>query len=350
MAEAALRAGCRYYFGYPITPQSEVPEYLSMHLPRVGGVFVQAESELAAVSMLAGASMAGARAMTSSSGPGFSLMQEGVSYMAGQEIPAVIANLMRGGPGLGNIAPSQADYFQVTRGGGHGDYRCPVLAPWSGQELCDFTMRAFELADSYRNPAVLAADGLLAQMMEPVEFPEPVDVDALPAKPWAVSGTQGGEPKLIASLNSNPRKLEAHNYKLTRKYDAITRREARHQSYLCHDAELVVAAYGTAARIAHEAVQRMRELGYKVGLFRPQTLWPFPEAGLKELVQQTHHVLVFEMCGGQMVEDVRLSIEGRAEVHFYGRPGGVIPTPAEVAHQISHHYHRAGLLKTRSKR
>ena len=347
LAEAAVRAGCRYYFGYPITPQNEVPEYMATRLPELGGTFLQAESELAAISMVMGAAMAGARAMTSSSGPGLSLMQESISYMAGQELPAVIANFMRGGPGLGNIAPAQGDYYQSTRGGGHGDYRCLVLAPASGQELCDFTCKAFELADLYRNPVMIVGDGLMGQMMEPVQLPEMLDTDALPAKPWAVCGAKERDPQIITSLHLSPRQLEAHNYKLIRKYDAITRNEVRYETYLSDDAEMLMVAYGTAARIAKEAIERMRALGFKVGLFRPMTIWPFPEDALNDLTHSIRHMLVFEMSGGQLVEDVRLSVKGQAEVHLYGRPGGVIPTPAEVAHQISHHYNRAGLVRTR---
>jgi 2-oxoglutarate ferredoxin oxidoreductase subunit alpha len=345
LAETAVRAGCRYYFGYPITPQNEVPEYLSWRLPQEGGVFVQAESELAAINMVMGAAMAGARVMTSSSGPGVSLMQEGISYLAGQELPAVIADFMRGGPGLGNIAPAQGDYFQATRCGGHGGYRCMVLAPASVQELSGFTSLAFELADKYRNPVIILADGLQGQMMEPAVLPEPVDPSALPSKPWAVSGSKGRQPKLIRSMYLPPRELEAHNYKLLRKYDAITRLEVDFETHHLEGAQMLVAAYGSAARIALSAVERMRERGLAVGLFRPKTLWPFPSEALFNLADRIKHFLVVELSNGQMLEDVRLAVEGQAKVHFYGRPGGVVPTPDEVAHQISHQFHLTGLIK-----
>ena len=343
LGEAAVLAGCRYYFGYPITPQNEVPEYMSARLLEVGGVFVQAESELASINMVIGAAMAGGRAMTSSSSPGISLMQEGVSYLAGQELPAVIANMIRGGPGLGNIAPAQSDYYQATRGGGHGDYRCIVLAPASCQELCDFTFQAFDLADKYRNPVMILGDGLQGQMMEPVEFPDPVDPDDLPKKDWTLTGARGRPSRTILSMLLAPKVLESHNYKLTRKYDAVTRNEVRWETQQCSDARLVVAAYGTAARIAGGAIRRVRQRGLKVGLFRPKTLWPFPAQPLHELTRTVRNILTFELCAGQMVEDVQLAVKGQADVKLYGRPGGVIPTPEDVAHQISHYYYGAHL-------
>ncbi|KMY67457.1 2-ketoisovalerate ferredoxin oxidoreductase [Desulfocarbo indianensis] len=345
LGEAAVRAGCRYYFGYPITPQNEVPEYLSGRLLEVGGTFVQAESELSSINMVIGAAMAGGRVMTSSSSPGISLKQEGISYLAGQEMPAVIANMIRGGPGLGNIAPAQSDYFQATRGGGHGDYRCLVLAPASCQELCDLTFSAFDLADKYRNPVMILGDGLMGQMMEPVEFPEPVDPAALPKKDWILDGAKGRPSRIILSMLLDPKRLEAHNYKLTRKYDAMTAAEQRWEEYQCDDALLVVVAYGTAARIVKGAIKRVREMGLKVGLFRPISLYPFPKEPLSRLTQRVRQVLVFEMSSGQMVEDVQIAVKSQAEVHFYGRPGGVIPTPEEVAHQISHYYHNAHLAQ-----
>ncbi len=344
LGEAAVRAGCRYYFGYPITPQNEVPEYMSGRLLQVGGTFVQAESELASINMVIGASMAGARVMTTSSSPGISLMQEGISYLAGLELPAVIVNVVRGGPGLGNIAPAQSDYFQATRGGGHGDYRTIVLAPASCQELCDLTFRAFDLADKYRNPVMILGDGMMGQMMEPVEFPEPVDPAGLPAKDWTISGAQGRPSRAILSLLLNPKVLEDHNYKLVRKYDAVTRAETDWEEYQLEDARQVVVAYGTAARIAKGAIKRVRAMGLKVGLLRPKTLWPFPEAPLKQITRIVRQLLVFEMSAGQMVEDVKMAVGGQAQVHFYGRPGGVVPTPQEVAHQISHYYYQAGFM------
>ena len=344
LGEAAVRAGCRYYFGYPITPQNEVPEYMSGRLLQVGGTFVQAESELASINMVIGASMAGARVMTSSSSPGVSLMQEGISYLAGLELPAVIANVVRGGPGLGNIAPAQSDYFQATRGGGHGDYRTIVLAPASCQELCDLTFKAFDLADKYRNPVMIMGDGMMGQMMEPVEFPEPIDLADLPAKDWTLTGAKDRPSRVILSLLLNPKVLEDHNFKLVRKYDAVTREETDWEEYMLEDARQVVVAYGTAARIAKGAIKRVRQMGLKVGLLRPKTLWPFPDKPLKDLTRVVRQLLVFEMSAGQMVEDVRLAVEGQAQVHLYGRPGGVIPTPDEVAHQISHYYYQAGLM------
>ncbi len=343
LGEAAVLAGCRYYFGYPITPQNEVPEYLSGRLLDVGGTFVQAESELASVNMVIGASMAGARVMTSSSSPGVSLKQEGISYLAGLELPAVIGNMMRGGPGLGNIAPSQSDYFQATRGGGHGDYRCIVLAPASCQELCDMTFRAFDLADKYRNPVMILGDGMIGQMMEPVEFPAAVDLATLPVKDWALTGAKGRPSRTILSLLLDPKVLENHNYKLVRKYDAVTRSETDWETHLTEDARLVVVAFGTSARIAKGAIKRVREMGLKVGLLRPKTLWPFPSQPLEELTRVVRHLLVFEMNTGQMVEDVRMAVKGQADVNFYGRPGGVVPTPEDLAHQISHYYYGAHL-------
>jgi 2-oxoglutarate ferredoxin oxidoreductase subunit alpha len=344
LGEAAVRAGCRYYFGYPITPQNEVPEYMSGRLIQVGGTFVQAESELASINMVIGAAMAGARVMTTSSSPGISLMQEGLSYLAGLELPAVIANVVRGGPGLGNIAPAQSDYFQATRGGGHGDYRTIVLAPASCQELCDLTFKAFDLADKYRNPVMIMGDGMMGQMMEPVEFPELIDPADLPVKDWTLTGAKGRPSRVILSLLLAPKVLEDHNFKLVRKYDAVVRNETDWEEYMLEDARQVVVAYGTAARIAKGAIKRVREMGLKVGLFRPKTLWPFPDKPLKELSRVVRQILVFEMSAGQMVEDVKMAVEGQAQVHLYGRPGGVIPTPDEVAHQISHYYYQAGLM------
>ena len=345
IGEAAARAGCRFYAGYPITPQNELTEYMAESMDRLDdGTFIQAESELAAVNMVIGGSMAGARAMTSSSSPGISLKQEGISFLAAQELPAVIVNTMRGGPGLGNIAPSQGDYFQATRGGGHGDYRTIVLAPASGQELADLTRTAFEYADNYRTPVLILGDGMMGQMMEPVVFPDPVDVHKLSLKPWILDGAGGKRPsRIIRSLLLDPAIEEERNWKLMRKYEMISREITRAESYMTSDAHLVVVAYGTAARIAKGAVKRVREMGLKVGLLRPVTLWPFPEHALKELSRYVKDFLVFEMSMGQMVEDVKLSIEGRSDVHFYGRPGGIISTPDEVAKIINTIYHRKHL-------
>ncbi len=300
-----------------------------------GATFIQAESELAAINMVMGASMAGVRAMTSSSSPGISLKQEGISYIAGMELPAVVVNIMRGGPGLGNIAPSQQDYFQATKGGGHGDYRAIVLAPYSGDELVTLTMKAFDLADAYRMPVILLGDGLIGQMMEPVTFPEPIDPARLPRKDWMLDGARGRDSRLIASLLLDPIQLERLNWRLARKYVAICEREAECESYLLDDAVLAVVAFGTAARIAKGAVNRVREAGLKAGLFRPITLWPFPARELRALTRTIKHILVFEMSFGQMVEDVRISVGERATVHFHGRPGGIISTPHEIADAVT---------------
>lgn len=344
IGEAAVRAGCRFYAGYPITPQNELTEYMASAMATLeDGTFIQAESELAAINMVIGAAIAGARAMTSSSSPGISLKQEGISYLAGQELPAVIVNTMRGGPGLGNIAPAQGDYFQATRGGGHGDYRNIVLAPASGQELADLTRKAFDYADKYRTPVMILGDGLMGQMMEPVEFPDPIDLRELPPKPWILNGTEGRPSRIIKSLLLDTAIEEELNWKLVRKYEMITREIARAETYLTEDAQLVVIAYGTAARIAKGAIKRVREMGLKVGLFRPITLWPFPSCILVNMSRLVRDFLVFEMSTGQMVEDVKLSLEGRSNVHFYGRPGGIISTPDEIAKVINSLYHRQKL-------
>jgi 2-oxoglutarate ferredoxin oxidoreductase subunit alpha len=331
VGEAAVRAGCRYYFGYPITPQNELPEYMSARLFEVGGSFVQAESEVASINMVLGASAVGGRVMTSSSSPGISLKQEGISYLCGQELPAVIANMMRGGPGLGNIAPSQADYFQATRGGGHGDYRMLVLAPAGNQELADLTSRAFDLADLYRNPVLLLGDGLMGQMMEPVVFQDFVDLDSLPPKDWILDGCDGRDPRAIYSLFLDPPVLYRHNLHLQEKFDRMAEKEVRYDTYRVDDAEVVVVSYGTASRIAKGAINRLRSEGHKIGLFRPITLWPFPKKELRELTSQKRKIAVFELSLGQMVEDVQMAVCERSEIYFHGIPGGVIPTPADVA-------------------
>ena len=335
IAEAATRAGCRFYAGYPITPQNELPEYMSERFAQMeDATFIQAESELAAINMVMGASMAGVRAMTSSSSPGISLKQEAISYMAGMELPAVVVNIMRGGPGLGNIAPSQQDYFQATRGGGHGGYRTIVLAPYSGQELVTLTMKAFDLADAYRTTVILLGDGLIGQMMEPVTFPDPIDPATLPQKEWVLDGARSRDSRLIVSMLLDPVQMEQFNWKLARKYEAICERETQYESYLLDDAVLAVVAFGTAARIAKGAVNRVRKAGLKVGLFRPITLWPFPGKELRALTRTIKHLLVFEMNFGQMVEDVKISVGEQARVHFHGRPGGIISTPHEIADAI----------------
>ena len=332
IGEAAVRAGCRFYAGYPITPQNALPEYLSARMVEVGGTFIQGESEIASINMLLGASAVGARVMTSSSSPGIALKQEGIAYMAGQELPAVIANMMRGGPGLGNIAPSAADYFQATRGGGNGDYRTPVLAPAGCQELAEMTFTAFDLADKYRTPVMLLGDGLMGQVMEPVLFPDFIDLENLPKKEWALTGCKGREARAIFSmLLGEQGELYKHNLELQEKYDQITAREQRWETIQMDDAEIIVVAYGTAARVAESAIEEVRAEGLAAGLFRPITLWPFPKKALRELTLKTRKMAVFELSCGQMVEDVMLSVGERAEISFYGLPGGIIPTPAEVA-------------------
>lgn len=336
IAEGAVQAGCRCFFGYPITPQNEIPEYMSVRMPEVGGVFVQSESEVAAINMVFGASACGARAMTSSSSPGISLKQEGISYLAGAELPAVIVNIQRGGPGLGNISASQADYFQATKGGGHGDYRMLVYAPSSVQEAYDLSLRAFEKADQYRNPVMILGDGVLGQMMEPVELKKP-KVRKF-EKPWALTGCKGRDPNVVKSLFMGEGELERKNYALQKKYNMMKSREPLFEEYLTDDAEMVVAAYGIAARIAKAAVKSVRDKGFKVGLIRPITLFPFPDAPFGKACGNTGKFLVIEMNLGQMVEDVRLAVNGRRQVAFYGRPGGGVPTPEELVKVIIKNY------------
>ena len=344
VAEAAIRAGCRFYFGYPITPQNETPEYMAEALSkRKDGVFIQAESELAAINMVIGGSMAGARVMTSSSSPGISLKQEGISYLAALELPAVIVNMCRGGPGLGNIAPAQSDYFQATRGGGHGDYRNIVLAPSSCQELADLTMEAFDLADMYRTPVIIFGDGMLGQMMEPVEFADHRNPRKFPLKDWTLTGAKGRPGRVIRSLILDPVLEEEHNWKLMRKYERIQKQEVRYEAFLLEDAKMVVVAFGTAARIAKAAVKRVREQGLKVGLLRPITLWPFPGTVIEELAKKVRLFFVFEMNMGQMVEDVRIGLGRDGDIHFYGRPGGIVPTPLEISQVVSSQYLRKKL-------
>ncbi|SHM03429.1 2-oxoglutarate ferredoxin oxidoreductase subunit alpha [Caldanaerovirga acetigignens] len=334
LAEAAIRAGCKCFFGYPITPQSELPAYLAREMPKRGGVFLQAESEVAAINMVYGAAGAGVRVMTSSSSPGISLKQEGISYLCGAELPCVIVNIMRGGPGLGDIQPAQSDYFQATRGGGHGDYRTIVLAPSSVQELVDLVYDAFDLADMYRNPVLILGDGILGQMMEPVVFKER-PARQLPPKDWATTGKMGRQKaNVINSLYLDPVKLEEHNLKLFKKYQEIEAKEARYEILNGDDAEYFVVAYGICARIAHAAVEMAREEGIKVGLIRPITLWPYPKKAFEEVLPKAKAFLTVELSLGQMVEDVKLSVEGRAPVYFYGRTGGMVPTAEEIFEEI----------------
>jgi 2-oxoglutarate ferredoxin oxidoreductase subunit alpha len=344
VAEAAIRAGCRCYFGYPITPQNETPEYMAEKLFKLeGGVFIQAESEIAAINMVIGASMAGSRVMTSSSSPGISLKQEGISFLAALELPAVIVNMTRGSPGLGNIAPAQSDYFQATRGGGHGDYRTIVLAPSSGQELADLTYKAFDLADHYRTPMIVLGDGILGQMMEPVDFPPEIQIKKLPPKDWILTGAKGRPSRFIRSLLLDPLEEEEHNWKLMRKYEKITREETKWESYKTEDAKIIIVAFGMAARIAKGAINRVREQGLKVGLIRPISLWPFPSKAIRDLSKKVRYFFVFEMNMGQMIEDVKIALEGNGEVHFYGRPGGIVPTPLELSRAITSHYYQKRL-------
>lgn len=334
IGEAAIVAGCRYYFGYPITPQTELMEYMAKRMPQVNGVFLQAESEVAAINMVYGAAGAGARTMTSSSSPGISLKAEGISYCAGAELPCVIVNIMRGGPGLGSIQPAQADYFQATKGGGHGDYRNIVLAPNSVQEMADLTMLSFDLADKYRNPVMLLGDGALGQMMEPVNFEEKPFVPQ--EKHWAANGLkERTKPNVINSLYLQPEKLEAHNVHLQNKYQMIRENECRWEEINVEDAELIVVAYGITSRIARSAVEMAKQDGLKVGLFRPISLWPFPNKRLKVLAQQAKSFLVTELSAGQMVEDVRLATGQIKPVHFYGRMGGMMPSSREIYDQIN---------------
>ena len=333
LAEAAIIAGCDAYFGYPITPQNEIPAYMSRRMPEEGRVFVQSESELAAINMVFGASATGKRAMTSSSSPGISLMQEGISYLAGAELPAVVVNVMRGGPGLGNIAPSQADYFQATRGGGHGDYRTIVLGPSSVQELADCMPLAFDLADQYRMPVMVLADGILGQMMEPVVL-EKKKGRELPAKDWALTGAKGRGQNIVRSLWLKEGVLEELNYKLRDKYQRIQEAEVLCEEYGIDDAELVVVAYGIAARIVRGSVSRAREEGIRAGWIRPITLWPFPTEQISRAAEKFRIFLVVEMSNGQMVEDVRLAVNGKSPVLFYGRPGGGVPNVDEILELI----------------
>jgi len=331
LAEAAVRAGCKRYFGYPITPQNEIPEFMSRRLPEIGGTFVQAESEIAAINMVYGAAAVGERAMTSSSSPGISLMQEALSFMAASEIPAVIVNMQRGGPGLGNIFPSQADYFQAVKGGGHGDYKLLVYAPSTIQEIVDLTIRSFDKADEYRNPVMILGDSVLGQMMEPVELPD-IEQKQI-EKPWALTGAKDRPGKVIRSLFMLPGEdgaLERQNYKMRAKYDRMEEHEVMCETLLTDDAEIILVAFGTSARIAKTAVTLARTEGIRAGLIRPITLFPFPGKIISSCAERTGRFLVVEMNMGQMVEDVRLAVNGKAKVSFYGRPGGAILTVEDI--------------------
>ncbi|GHV44213.1 3-methyl-2-oxobutanoate dehydrogenase subunit VorB [Clostridia bacterium] len=334
IAEAAIRAGCKHFFGYPITPQTEVSAYMSKRMPKIGGVFLQAESEVAAINMVYGAAGAGVRAMTSSSSPGISLKAEGLSYIAGADLPCVVVNIVRGGPGLGGIQPAQSDYFQAVKGGGHGDYKMLVLAPSSIQEVVDCTFRAFDLADKYRMPAMLLGDGMLGQMMEPIAFPETSDV-TLPEKKWATTGTKmERSPNIINSLYIEPEALEALVLKRQARYAAIEKTEVRYEAEGLEDARLVIVSYGTTARIVKAAIDAARKEGLRVGLIRPITLWPFPSDVIAETAKKVKALLSVEMSTGQMVEDIRLAANGACPVHFYGRTGGMVPTPTAILDEI----------------
>ena len=333
IAEAAIAAGCDAYFGYPITPQAELLEWMARRMPEEGRVFVQAESELAAINMALGAGAAGARVLVSSSSPGVSLMAETMSYMAGSRVPCVLINVMRGGPGLGSIGAAQGDYLQATKGHGHGDYHVPVLAPSSIGEAIELVSDAFVLAERYRTPVMILADGILGQAMEPVEpdfprLPKPSSPD------WTIEGAQGREPRVVRSLHIQPDDLEAHNDVLQAVYREIVTREPRWAGELLEDAEVVVVGYGTAARVARTAVERARQQGIRAGLFRPVTLWPFPVNGLRAATAGARAVLTVEMSAGQLVEDVRLALEGSIPVHLHGRTGGMVPSPDAVVDAI----------------
>ncbi|MBM3318335.1 MAG: 3-methyl-2-oxobutanoate dehydrogenase subunit VorB [Candidatus Eisenbacteria bacterium] len=338
----AILAGCRAYFGYPITPASEIAETAARYMPRVGGTFLQAESEVAAVNMVYGAAGAGARAMTASSGPGISLKMEGISYMAGAELPCVVVSIARGGPGLGNIAPEQGDYHQVVWCGGHGNYHNIVLAPNSVQEMSDHAMLAFDLADRYRNPVFILTDGAIGQMMEPVEFP--AEVHAPPAKEWAIGVGERARRNVVSSINLDPDELEQQNLKLAEKYARITEAEVRFEEYRLDDAEVVLVAYGIVSRVARTAIEALRREGLRVGMLRPITLWPFPAARLRELAERpaVRELLCVEMSTGQMVRDVELAVLGRKPVSFFGRCGGNIPSDVEIAEQVRRRTARQG--------
>jgi len=328
IVKAAVLGGCRAFYGYPITPASEIAEAAALYMPQAGGVFLQAESEVAAINMIYGAAAAGVRAMTASSGPGISLMQEGFSYLAGAELPCVVADIVRGGPGLGNIAPEQSDYHQVVKGGGHGNYRTLVLAPDSAQEMCDLTLLAFELADRYRNPAVVLADGYIGQMMEPVAFPDVAVAPKLPA--YAVAGTAATRANLVSSIYLEPDVLEQHVRKLEAKYRRAEQEEVRCECRETDDADLVLVGYGIVSRVLKEVVEAGRAEGMRLGLLRPITLYPFPHAQIRDLANHVSTFAVVEMSTGQLVEDVRLALEGRRPVEFYSRVGGNVPSTEEV--------------------
>lgn len=332
VVKGAILAGCKAYYGYPITPASEIAHAAALYLPIAGGTFIQAESEVAAINMVYGAASAGQRVMTASSGPGISLKQEGLSYCAGSELPCVVVDIMRGGPGLGNIAPDQSDYNQVVKGGGHGPYKNIVLAPNSVQEMCDFGVLAFDLADKYRNPVFILADGFIGQMMEPVEFPEPNE--NIPEKSWAIKGTDETSDNLITSIELDPDDLERHVIKLQQKYRIIEEQEVRAEEYRTDGAEIVLIGYGIVSRIIQSVVNELRDEGVKAGMLRPITLFPFPKKKISTLAENVRFFLVVEMSNGQMVDDVRLVVSGRKPVYFYNRMGGNVPSMKEVHDEV----------------
>jgi len=331
IAEAAIRAGCEAYYGYPITPQTEVLEYMSRRMPTLGRAFVQAESELGAINMVYGAACTGARVMTTTSSPGYSLMQESISYIVCSQLPAVVVNVMRGGPGLGNIQPAQGDYFQMTKGGGHGDYNAIVLAPSTVQETVDLVIEAFDLADKYRWLVTVIADGMIGQIMEPVELPEMREVERR-QQPWALTGAKGRPKNVVTSLYLGAVNLERVNLELQATLKEIVANEVRYETFMADDAEILIASYGTAARIAKTAIRQAREEGIRVGLFRPITVFPFPYAELQEAAQD--EILVVELSAGQMLEDVRLAVQDKVPITFYGKMGGVVPLPEDILEEI----------------
>ena len=333
-AEAAIIAGCRYYYGYPITPQNELINYLATRMPQVGGTFIQAESELAAINMVYGSAAAGARAMTSSSSPGISLKQECLSYMAGSELPCLIVNMQRGGPGLGDISTSQADYFQAVKGGGHGDYRIIVFAPSTVQETADLVYDSFDIADKYRNPVMVLGDAQIGQLMEPVVFHKERKND-VNGKPWALTGTKGREKNVIKSFYPVKGELEEFNKKLQEKYKRIEECEVLFEDVNTIGADIVIVAYGTTARICKDVLNKYESSNHQLGMLRPISLWPFPTKKIREISEKVKAIITIEMSAGQMVEDVKLAVEGRCPVHFYGRTGGGIPTPKEILKKIN---------------
>jgi len=333
IAEAAIRSGLKCYFGYPITPQNEIPAYMSAHLPKRGGNFIQAESEVSAINMVYGAACTGVRAMTSSSSPGISLKQEGISYMVGAKLPAVIVNIARGGPGLGNIAPSQADYFQSVKGGGHGDYRMVVYTPETVQEAADLTMKAFDVADKYRTPVLILGDAILGQMMEPLTFKAPSG-KVFDKSSWTLGNRKGRESHLINSLSLSEGVVEQWNWELKEKFDLMAQNELMVEEYCTEDADVIFVAYGTSARICRSVVNRARKKGIKTGLIRPITVWPFPTEVIARRAETTKNFFVVEMSLGQMIEDVKLAVLGNADVHFHGRPGGGIPQEEDILKQL----------------